>query len=280
MTLLHDPARTTCGEYSGPEAAEIAGISYRQLDYWARRGWVVPSRMAEEGVPRRLYTAPDIVRLAALGHLGRSRVDVATYAEATDRLRVSDAAAALVVWSIHDDDVRLVGAKELRRVASQPGRYVVFDPTGVLRSLSQRSDDPSEQRPKRRTFTASYKLAVLSQYDRLTEPGAKGTLLRREGLHTSHVVAWRRARDAGHLGDRGPVRRPADEGRAAAPPSKGNAAHDRAARPAASSTCRPESHPADSSPPGRPPAAGAAPSAPALASSPARSAALRTPLSP
>ncbi|HEX2699010.1 MAG TPA: MerR family transcriptional regulator [Acidimicrobiales bacterium] len=232
VMLPHDPARAMCGAYSGPEAAEIAGISYRQLDYWARRGWVVPSRAAEEGVRRRLYTAADIVRLAALGHLGRSRVDVATHAKATGRLRVSDAVAALVVWSIHDDSVRLVGAKELRRVASQPGRYVVFDPTGVLRRLGRRSADPSGPRPKRRTFTASYKLAVLSQYDRLTEPGAKGTLLRREGLHTSHLVAWRRAREAGDLRDRGrPVRRLGGERRAAALAFEEKAAHDRAARP-------------------------------------------------
>ena len=34
---------------------------------------------------------------------------------------------------------------------------------------------------------------------RLTEPGDKGALLRREGLYTSHIVEWRRARDAGAL---------------------------------------------------------------------------------
>ena len=35
---------------------------------------------------------------------------------------------------------------------------------------------------KRRQFSAAYKLAVLSEAERLSEPGAVGTLLRREGL--------------------------------------------------------------------------------------------------
>lgn len=55
------------------------------------------------------------------------------------------------------------------------------------------------ERPHRRSFTAEYKLAVLSEYDGATEPGAKGALLRREGLYSSHVVEWRRARDAGAI---------------------------------------------------------------------------------
>jgi transposase len=54
-------------------------------------------------------------------------------------------------------------------------------------------------RPQRRRFTADYKLAILADYDRLSADGAKGALLRREGLHTSHIVEWRRAREAGTL---------------------------------------------------------------------------------
>lgn len=40
-------------------------------------------------------------------------------------------------------------------------------------------------RPRRRVFSAEYKLAMVEEYDRLTEPGAKGALLRREGLYSS-----------------------------------------------------------------------------------------------
>jgi transposase len=58
---------------------------------------------------------------------------------------------------------------------------------------------PRSDQPKRRTFTAEYKLAMVAQYDAATEPGAKGALLRQEGLYSSHIIEWRRARDAGAL---------------------------------------------------------------------------------
>ena len=50
-------------------------------------------------------------------------------------------------------------------------------------------------KPRRRTFTAEYKLAIVEAYDACA--GDKGALLRREGLYSSHIVEWRRARDAG-----------------------------------------------------------------------------------
>ncbi len=51
-------------------------------------------------------------------------------------------------------------------------------------------------KPRRRTFTAEYKLAIVEAYDACVGDGDKGALLRREGLYSSHVVEWRRARDA------------------------------------------------------------------------------------
>jgi len=58
---------------------------------------------------------------------------------------------------------------------------------------------PRAERPRRRSFPAEYKLKILAEYDALTGPGAKGALLRREGLYSSHLIEWRRARDAGAL---------------------------------------------------------------------------------
>ncbi len=54
-------------------------------------------------------------------------------------------------------------------------------------------DDDPASKPKRRRFTAEYKLAILDEYERLSDPGAKGALLRREGWYSSHLVEWRRA---------------------------------------------------------------------------------------
>lgn len=53
---------------------------------------------------------------------------------------------------------------------------------------------------KRRTFSAEYKQRILAEADAATlQPGAIGALLRREGLYSSHLVTWRRERQAGIL---------------------------------------------------------------------------------
>ena len=57
--------------------------------------------------------------------------------------------------------------------------------------------DPAA-RPRRRTFTAEYKARILDEYDALpTGSSERGALLRREGLYSSHMAEWRKARDAG-----------------------------------------------------------------------------------
>jgi putative transposase len=59
-------------------------------------------------------------------------------------------------------------------------------------------DPEVPERPVRRRFGAEYKLAILAQID-AAEPGGIGAILRREGLYSSHLVDWRRARDRGAL---------------------------------------------------------------------------------
>lgn len=52
---------------------------------------------------------------------------------------------------------------------------------------------------RRRSFTAKFKLKVLSEADRCSKPGEMGALLRREGLYSSHLSTWRKQRDEGAL---------------------------------------------------------------------------------
>jgi len=56
-------------------------------------------------------------------------------------------------------------------------------------------DPVVEAKPKRRQFTAAYKLGILREVDRAKEAGEVGAILRREGLYSSHLVTWRRERD-------------------------------------------------------------------------------------
>src|SRR6266540_462575 len=61
------------------------------------------------------------------------------------------------------------------------------------------ADPELVERPARRRFSAEYKLRVLREAEACTRPGEVGALLRREGLYTSHLSAWRKQRDAGAL---------------------------------------------------------------------------------
>ena len=62
-------------------------------------------------------------------------------------------------------------------------------------------------KPRRRSFTAEYKLRILAEHDACAGDGDKGALLRREGLYSSHLIEWRRARDAAAAAGLGGVRR-------------------------------------------------------------------------
>lgn len=72
------------------------------------------------------------------------------------------------------------------------------DPGRVADDATQRPDPEVPERARRRTFTAKYKLEVLAAYDAAPD-GEKGAVLRREGLYSSHITEWRKARDAGAL---------------------------------------------------------------------------------
>lgn len=67
--------------------------------------------------------------------------------------------------------------------------------------------------PKRRIFTAKYKLRILDETDQAADTGGVSAILRRGGLYSSALTDWRRARAAGILGalqprHRGPQKPP------------------------------------------------------------------------
>src|SRR6266849_5544249 len=68
------------------------------------------------------------------------------------------------------------------------------------RAAQEGAPDPElVERPKRRRFSAEYKLRILREAEACTRPGEVGALLRREGLYSGHLSKWRRQRDAGAL---------------------------------------------------------------------------------
>ena len=66
-------------------------------------------------------------------------------------------------------------------------------------ALAPVPDPELVERPRRRRFTAEYKLKILAEVDEAQGAGARGAVLRREGLYSSLITEWRWARDAGGL---------------------------------------------------------------------------------
>ncbi len=74
-------------------------------------------------------------------------------------------------------------------------------------SNQQQPQNEVTPKAKRRRFSAQYKLRILEETDRCTQPGQIGALLRREGLYSSNLTSWRRQRDQGQIGALSPKKR-------------------------------------------------------------------------
>src|ERR1700753_1870823 len=89
--LLFDPELTPLAEdvgYRGPTACAAAGITYRQLDYWARTGLVEPSiRPAHGSGSQRLYGFRDILVLKIVKRLLDAGVSLQQIRQAVTYLR-------------------------------------------------------------------------------------------------------------------------------------------------------------------------------------------------
>src|SRR5438445_8162316 len=92
----------------------------------------------------------------------------------------------------------LAGAERSEGERSEPQRSAAAAKAGADSPLASRPDPEVVADAKRRTFTAEYKQRILAEADvAATQPGAIGALLRRECLYSSHLVTWRRERQAG-----------------------------------------------------------------------------------
>lgn len=106
-----------------------------------------------------------------------------------------------------------VGETEGARRATGVSPTRTSEPDGTPGNRPEQGDPPIvlpdpevPEKPARRHFTAAYKLDVLKRAEECG-PGEVGALLRREGLYSSHLTAWRKQRDEGALKALSPVKR-------------------------------------------------------------------------
>jgi hypothetical protein len=117
---------------SAPDAAQRAGITYRQLDHWERQGWVHASRVDEVTPRRRIrrYDRLDVARLATLRHLAACRFDLAVHGPTVGHLELEP--GVLVVAGGEPETIRLIDRATLADAVTAGGRWSVFDPTDLL----------------------------------------------------------------------------------------------------------------------------------------------------
>lgn len=94
-----------------------------------------------------------------------------------------------------DDGGAFLGAQRSGGERSEPER------SGAPKNAADfATPDPEvPDRPIRRQFSAKYKLKIVQEADLCDKPGQIGALLRREGLYSSQLTAWRRLRDKAAL---------------------------------------------------------------------------------
>lgn len=89
--------------YRGPSACAAAGITYRQLDYWARTGLVEPSvRPAHGSGSQRLYGFRDVLVLKIVKRLLDAGVSLPSIRTAVEALRSAELAELAVMTLMSD----------------------------------------------------------------------------------------------------------------------------------------------------------------------------------
>jgi len=116
--------------YRGPNVCKIVGISYRQLDYWARTGLATPSVQPAMGSgSQRLYSFEDLIELKLIKKLLDTGVSLQRVREAIDYLRTLD----------------LMGASKFEQFRKVVARRIIYQrgrPKGLANSPVSNNQRP------------------------------------------------------------------------------------------------------------------------------------------
>ena len=113
--------------FSGTKAASVVGISYRQLDYWARTDLVRPSLADASGSgSRRLYSYRDLLELRVIKSLLDAGIKLESVRKAFTYLRENvDADIAAATLVISGNDVLLCDGETLIDIVRKGGQGVL-----------------------------------------------------------------------------------------------------------------------------------------------------------
>ncbi len=165
---IRPPEATAIDDFpiSASDAHQAAGITYRQCDHWARKGWVRPSIDPGSGrAGRRQYRWSDVVRLDLLRHLAESKVSTAAAGPAISDLTIPDRDVR-ILWNLlgGDEPLQVVDAAAALQLVEAGGAWVVYNPAevrakidglrGVLPAISRLAELSPSDRTKATEMTA------------------------------------------------------------------------------------------------------------------------------
>jgi DNA-binding transcriptional MerR regulator len=135
--------------FRGPTACQVVGITYRQLDYWARTGLVMPSIRSNAGSgAQRLYSFKDVLLLMIVARLIDAKVALESIRGVVDVVR-HRSLRDLTDMYLFSDGTTIYEADSPDEVADllRTGRGVFgVSISGAIREVeSSISDFPSEQ---------------------------------------------------------------------------------------------------------------------------------------
>jgi DNA-binding transcriptional MerR regulator len=139
--------------YRGPQVCSIVGITYRQLDYWARTDLIRPSVADAKGSgTQRLYSYRDLLELKVIKSLLDSGVDLKKVRRVIDYVRQNlgeDVATANLVISGSDSVLAQTGEELIDLVRNGQGVLNIVPIAGVKDELDAKITELHPAEPAR-----------------------------------------------------------------------------------------------------------------------------------
>jgi DNA-binding transcriptional MerR regulator len=152
---------TQVGGYSGPQVCGLVGITYRQLDYWARTGLLQPSLATAQGSgSRRVYSYSDVLELKVIKQLLDAGVSLQSARRAVECLREdlgTELSSANLVLTGNSSVLARTNGEVVDLLARGQGVFNIVPLAGVVEQLdadivrldSARADHAAKSRPVR-----------------------------------------------------------------------------------------------------------------------------------
>jgi len=127
------------GGFHGPQVCSLVGITYRQLDYWARTGLLQPSVAAAKGSgSRRVYSYSDVLELKVIKQLLDAGVSLQSARRAVECLRQdlgADVAASNLVLTGTSSVLARSNGEVVDLLAGGQGVFNIVPMAGVVDQL-------------------------------------------------------------------------------------------------------------------------------------------------